>query len=180
MWIWIVLGVVALIVLFGIIVMTRPSAFRIERSAQMAAPRATVFDQVNDFQKWRSWSPWEKIDPNLQRDYGGPPAGVGTTYHWVGNKKVGEGRMTIVESKPAESVRIRLEFLKPFVAINTATFTFKPQGDKTNVTWAMDGKNDNFMMKAFCMFMNMDEMVGKDFEKGLASMKTVAESAAKG
>ena len=172
-----VLIVVAiLLVVFVIVVATRPSQFRIVRSATMNAPAEVVFAQVNDFHAWRAWSPWEEKDPALKRTYEGPPAGKGTVYSWAGNKDVGEGRMTITESRPGELVRIKLEFLKPFAATNTAEFTFVPQGEQTAVTWAMEGHN-GFMAKAFCMFMDMDKLIGGDFEKGLAGMKRVVESA---
>jgi uncharacterized protein YndB with AHSA1/START domain len=170
----ILIGVAVLIVVFVVIVAMRPSHFSISRSATMAAPPEAVFAQVNDFRKWAAWSPWEKKDPAMKRTYEGPPAGIGSVYRWVGNKEVGEGGMTITESRPSELIRIKLEFLKPMRATHTAEFTFKPQGDRTNVTWTMSGEH-NFMGKAFCMFMNMDKLVGPDFEKGLAGMKAVTE-----
>jgi uncharacterized protein YndB with AHSA1/START domain len=171
--------IAALLVVFAIIVATRPSEFRIVRSATIAAPPELVFAQVNDFRAWQAWSPWEKKDPNLKRTYEGPPAGRGAVYAWAGNKEVGEGRMTLTESRPAELIRIQLEFLKPFAATNKSEFTFTPRGDgeQTDVTWSMTGHN-GFLAKAFCMFMDMDKLVGSDFEKGLASMKTVTESTA--
>lgn len=175
----IVLGVLAaIVVLFVIIVATRPSAFRIERKATIAAPPQAVFEQVNDFRNWRAWSPWEKLDPNLKRTYEGPSAGQGAVYAWAGNKKAGEGRMTIVDSRPGELVRIKLEFFKPFVATNTAEFTFVPQGEQTVVSWSMSGTN-NFFLKAFGLFMDMDRVIGSDFEKGLSAMKATAEGAAR-
>jgi hypothetical protein len=168
---------VVLALAFALIVATRPAEFQITRSATISAPAATVFAQVNDFHKWRAWSPWEKLDPNLNRTYGGPAAGEGATYAWNGNKQVGEGRMTITECRAPELVRIRLEFIKPFAATNDTEFRFQPRGDQTEVVWSMTGRN-NFMSKAFCLFMNMDKMVGRDFEKGLAEMKAVSEAAA--
>jgi hypothetical protein len=153
----------------------QPSDFKIERSATMRAPAPAAFAQVNDFQNWRAWSPWEKVDPALKRQYEGPKAGNGAVYAWQGNKDVGEGRMTITESKPGELVRIKLEFFKPFAATNTAEFSFKPMApDSTAVTWTMTGEN-NFLSKAICMFVNMDRMVGGMFEQGLTQMKTVVE-----
>jgi uncharacterized protein YndB with AHSA1/START domain len=171
----ILIGVAVLIVVFVIIIAMRPSQFSISRSATMAAPPELVFEQVNDFHKWAAWSPWEKKDPAMKRTYDGPPAGIGSIYRWVGNKDVGEGGMTITESRPSDLIRIRLEFLKPMQATHQAEFTFRPKGEKTNVTWTMTGKH-NFMGKAFCMFMNMDKLVGPDFEQGLAGMKSVVES----
>ena len=172
---YVLIVILAIVVVFIIIVVTRPPGFRVVRSIGISAPAAVVFEQVNDFHKWQAWSPWEKIDPNLQRTYEGPPAGAGTVYSWKGNKRVGEGRMTMIESRPAELIGIRLDFLKPFRSTNTAEFTFKPNGEQTDVTWTMMGKS-NFISKAFCMFMDMDKMIGKEFEKGLAQLKAVVES----
>lgn len=155
----------------------QPAEFRISRSATISASAATVFAQVNDFHKWTAWSPWEKRDPDLKRNYEGAESGTGAVYSWAGNNKVGEGRMTLTESRPTDLVRIRLEFLKPFKATNTAEFTFQPQGDQTLVTWSMSGRN-NFVAKAMGLFMNMDKMIGGDFEAGLAQLKTVSESSA--
>ena len=171
---WSLAAIAAVVVLFLIAVAMQPADFKVERSAIVRAPAPVAFAQVNDFQNWRSWSPWEKVDPALKRQYEGPKAGTGAVYAWQGNKEVGEGRMTIVESKPGEFVRIKLEFFKPFAATNTAEFSFKPEGDSTAVTWTMTGQN-NFLAKAMCMFVNMDRMVGGMFEQGLAQMKTVVE-----
>jgi uncharacterized protein YndB with AHSA1/START domain len=156
----------------------QPSDFRIARSATISAPAADVFAQVNDFHKWDAWSPWAKIDPTMKQIYDGAPSGTGAIYTWVGDKKVGEGTMTLTESRPNDVVSIKLEFRKPFKATNTAEFTFKPEGDQTVVTWSMSGRN-NFMFKAFGLFMNMDKMLGGEFEKGLASMKSVVEAVKK-
>lgn len=175
----IVLGVIAaLILLFVVVVAMQPNDFKVSRSATMAATAEVVFAQVNDFHKWNAWSPWEALDPNMKRTFDGSASGTGAVYAWVGNDKVGEGRMTIAESKPSEKIRIDLEFLKPFESKSTAEFTFAPEGGGTKVTWTMFGKN-NFIGKAFCLFMNMDKMVGGDFEKGLAQMKSAAEGAPK-
>jgi hypothetical protein len=172
---WILLGLGGVIVVFLVIVALQPSDFKVERSATMRAPAPAAFAQVNDFQNWLAWSPWEKVDPALKRQYEGPKAGTGAVYAWQGNKDVGEGRMTIMESRPGELVRIKLEFFKPFAATNTAEFSFKPAGaDTTAVTWSMAGQN-NFLSKAMCLFINMDRMVGGMFEQGLAQMKTVVE-----
>jgi hypothetical protein len=174
----ILFGLALIVTVFLIVVALQPADFRIARSVLIAAPAAAVFEQVNDFHKWPAWSPWARLDPAMKSDYSGAPAGVGASYAWSGNDKVGEGRMTILESRPGGSVKIKLEFIKPFAATNTADFTFKPDGDQTNVTWTMAGTN-NFMGKAFGLIMNMDKMVGGDFEMGLAQLKTVAESAQK-
>jgi hypothetical protein len=171
---WILLSVVGIVVVFIVVVALQPADFKIERSATLRAPANAAFAQVNDFQNWRAWSPWEKVDPALKRSYDGPKAGTGAIYAWQGNKDVGEGRMTITESRPGELVRIKLEFFKPFAATNTAVFSFKPSGDSTAVTWTMTGQN-NFLSKAMCLFVDMDRMVGGMFEQGLAQMKTVLE-----
>jgi uncharacterized protein YndB with AHSA1/START domain len=170
----ILIVIAVIIVVFLIIVATRPADYRISRTTTIAAPPAAVFAQVNDFHKWESWNPWGKIDLAMKQTYEGTPAGKGAIYTWVGNKEVGEGRMTITESRPSELVLINMEFFKPMAGTATTEFTFKPQGNQTTVTWAMTGKN-NFMSRAVCMFMNMDKMIGGQFEKGLAAMKTVAE-----
>lgn len=174
----VVIGLVCVLGVLAIVIATRPDSLHVERSAQIAAPPAVVFEQVNDFRRWSPWSPWEKIDPGMKKTFSGPAAGAGASYHWVGNDEVGEGRMTITESKPPERVLIKLEFLKPFAATNDTTFTFAEGGAGTKVTWAMDGRN-NFMMKAYSLFNDMDAMIGKDFDKGLASMKGLAEEEAK-
>jgi uncharacterized protein YndB with AHSA1/START domain len=160
--------VVALAALAGFIA-TRPADFRLVRSRRLAAPPRAVFDLVNDFHRWPEWSPWEKLDPHLKRELSGPASGTGAAYHWSGNAKAGEGRMTITDSQPPSRVTIRLEFIKPWTATNTTTFDFAPSGGGTDVTWAMAGTN-NFMMKAFSLFMDMEKAVGPDFERGLASL----------
>jgi len=172
---WTLAAVAAIVVVFLVVVAMQPDDFKIERSATMRAPAPAAFAQVNDFQNWRAWSPWEKVDPALKRTYDGPKAGTGAVYAWQGNKDVGEGRMTITDSRPGELVRIKLEFFKPFPATNTAEFRFNPSGpDSTAVTWSMTGQN-NFLSKAICLFVSMDKMVGGMFEQGLTQMKTVVE-----
>ena len=172
---WTLAAVAAVIVVFLIVVALQPTDFRIERSATMRAPAPAAFAQVNDFQNWQAWSPWEKVDPALKRQYDGPKAGTGAVYAWQGNKDVGEGRMTIMESRPGELVRIKLEFFKPFAATNTAEFSFKPAGaDTTAVTWSMAGQN-TFLSKAISLFIDMDRMVGGMFDQGLTQMKAIVE-----
>ena len=168
----------AVIVIFLVIVAMQPADYRVVRTASIAAPPDKVFAQVNDFHNWEAWSPWVKIDPAAKFTYDGPQAGVGAIFAWTGNKEVGEGRMTLTESHLSDLIRIKLEFIKPFPSTCLTEFTFKPEGKDTVVTWAMSGTK-NFMSKAVCMFMNMDKMVGGDFEKGLASMKSVSETALK-
>jgi hypothetical protein len=172
------IALAVLVVLFVIIVALQPSEFRIARSATISAPPPAVFARVNDFHNWEAWNPWGKIDPAMKQTYEGAPAGIGAIYSWAGNNEVGEGRMTIAESRPSDLIRINLEFFKPFAGNSIAEFTFKPEGDRTIVTWNMTG-NNNFMTKAIHLFMNMDTMIGGQFEKGLASMKAVVEAAPK-
>jgi len=178
----ILVGLALLVVLVGAVVAIlaafQPSEFRIARTATIAAPAATVFAQVNDFHNWEAWSPWAKLDLTAKNTFEGPAAGTGAAFAWSGNSKVGEGRMTITESRPSELVRIKLEFVRPFAATNTAEFAFKPAGGGTAVTWSMYGHN-NFIARAFCLFVSMDKALGGEFEKGLASMKSAAEAAAK-
>src|SRR4051812_11831540 len=172
------LGIIAaLVLIFVIVVAMQPSSFRVVRSTTIAAPATAVFVRVNDLHEWEAWSPWQKIDPNMTQTYEGPPAGPGASMTWSGDKKVGEGRMTITDSRTDELVRLRLEFLRPFKATNAVEFTLQPQADQTLVTWAMTGER-NFFFKAFGLFMSMDKMVGGDFERGLAQLKSVTEAAA--
>jgi uncharacterized protein YndB with AHSA1/START domain len=173
-----ILGVLLLIVLgFVGFVATRPGTFHIERSTSIAAPAEVVYAQIADFHAWPAWSPWEHLDPQMQRTFDGAPSGVGAIYSWTGNDKVGEGRMTITDAQPAQNLGIKLEFLKPWASTCTATFALTPAADGTQVTWKMDGKND-FMAKTMGVFMNMDKMIGADFEKGLAGLKSTAEAEA--
>lgn len=174
----ILISLAAIVVVFVIVVALQPADFRVARSATIAAPPAVVFGHVNDLHLWEAWSPWARLDPNAKNTFDGPPTGKGAKMSWSGNNEVGEGAMTITESRPSEFVGFLLEFKKPFVATNTADFTFKPDGDKTVVTWGMSGTN-SFMFKAVGLFMNCDKMLGPQFEKGLADLKTVAESQTK-
>ena len=170
---------IALITVFAVVVAFQPSDFRIERTASIDAPPPVVFAQVNDFHKWEAWSPWAKLDPNAKSTFEGPESGKGAKFGWAGNRELSEANMTITASNPHEKIDIQLEFTKPMVATNLTEFTFRPTEDgKTTVTWAMSGKND-FVGRAFCLFMNMDKMVGSKFEEGLASMKKIAEAEAK-
>jgi len=170
----ILVGVAAVVAVVALLVVTRPSTFHIERSTEIAAPAESAFAQVNDFHAWQAWSPWEKVDPQMKRTFEGAPAGVGAAYAWAGNGKVGEGRMTIERSEMPSLVSIKLEFFAPFAATNRATFTFAPTPQGTKVTWAMDGRN-NFVAKAASLFMDMDKVLGGEFEKGLSGLKTVSE-----
>ena len=170
----IVLAIIVVVLL--IIAALRPDNFRVERRITVSTPPAAAFAQVNDFHKWGAWNPWAKMDPAMKETYGGAESGVGASYSWSGNRDVGAGRMTVAEIRPVELIRIKLEFLKPFAATNTAEFTFKPNGNQTIVTWSMSGKC-NFVCKMMGLFMNMDKMIGSQFEKGLADLKAAAEAA---
>jgi hypothetical protein len=176
MWKKILLGFVVVVVVFLIVVALQPAHYAVTRSATIQAPPDRVFAQVNDFKAWNAWSPWAKLDPDCKYTFSDPSAGKGATYAWEGDSNVGSGNMTIIDSKPAEQIDLRLEFIKPFAGICPTQFTFKPEGaGGTRVTWTMTGEN-NFVAKAMCMFMNMDKMVGGDFEKGLANIKQIVEA----
>jgi len=170
----ILIGVVAIVGALAAYVATRPSEFSVSRSASFAAPAPAVFAQVNDLRKWKAWSPWAKKDPGAKEAYAGPAAGAGASMSWAGNREVGEGRMTIVESRANELVRFNLEFFKPFAATNSAEFTFQEERGRTAVTWTMRGHN-NFVGKAMCLVFDMDRMVGGDFEQGLAGIRGLVE-----
>ena len=170
----ILIAAVIVLMLLAAFVATRPADFRVMRSATYAVPAPAVFAQVNELKKWEAWSPWAKKDPQAKSTYAGPAAGAGASMSWAGNKEVGEGRMTIVESRPGELVRIKLEFFKPFAATNEAQLSFKAEGDKTTLTWTMTGQN-NFIAKAMHLVFDVDRMVGGDFERGLAAIKGIVE-----
>lgn len=172
----ILLGVVALIAILLIVVALRPAEFRVERSATIAAPAIDLFEQVNDHRKFAVWNPFMKFDPNVKNTYTGPDSGVGAVCSWEGNNKIGAGSATIVESKPGELVRQRMDWLRPMKGTSTVDFTFKPAGEKTVVTWAMYGKN-GFMGKLVSLFMNCEKMVGPQFEQGLAELGKVVAAA---
>jgi hypothetical protein len=173
----VLVGLAAVLGALAVFIATRPDAFHVERSIDIAAPPERAYSQVEDFHQWSTWSPWEKLDPEMKRSYSGAPSGTGAEYAWTGNKQTGEGRMTIVDATAPSRIAIKLEFIKPFAATNQATFVFAKTAAATRVTWAMDGKN-NFMAKAFHLVMDMDKLVGGDFEKGLTAMKANAERAA--
>lgn len=174
----ILIGLAVILVIFAVVVATRPDDFRVTRSATMAATPAVIFEQVNDFHKWDAWSPWAKLDPNSKVVFEGPTSGKGAIFKWSGNNEVGEGQQTIIDSRPAELVQIKLDFIRPFAGTNTVDFTFKPEGPNTLVTWSMYGKN-NFIGKAMSLVMDCDKMLGGFFEKGLASLKSIVETAPK-
>jgi hypothetical protein len=172
----ILIALVVVLVLFVVMVALRPSEFRVTRSAAIAAPPDAVFAQVNDLHNWEAWSPWAKLDPAAKTKYEGPPAGIGAKFGWSGNNKIGAGQMTITESKPYDLVKFRLDFVKPFKGTNAAEFTFRPDGNQTVVTWSTMGEY-SFIPKAVGLFINCDKMMGDQFEKGLAQMKSLTEMA---
>ena len=174
----ILIAVAAIVVLFLGFVATRPSTYGVERSTTVAAPPAVVYAQVADFNRWDAWSPWAKLDPAQKTTFTGEPGAVGSRYEWSGNDKVGKGRMTVKDARPGERVGIDLEFIEPFASRADTDFVFAPDGGGTRVTWVMSGKM-GFMEKAMGVFMSMDDMIGKDFEKGLAQLKATAEAAAR-
>lgn len=172
----ILLAVVALLAIFLVVAALQSPTFRVVRTATIPAPPSVVFPLVNDLHQWEKWSPWAKLDPAMTLTFDGPQSGTGAKYAWNGNNKVGAGRMTITDSRPPELVAIELEFLRPFAATNTTEFAFRPEGLGTHVTWSMSGEK-NFLSKVCGLVINMDKMVGQDFEKGLAQLATAAESA---
>jgi len=171
----ILIGLAVCVAIFVIVVALQPSTYRVSRSLSIKAPPEVVFPHVNELKQWAAWNPWEKLDPDMKLTYQGPEAGVGASYSWVGNSDVGEGKMTITGCTTNESIQLKLEFFKPMAGVSDTLFTFKPQGDETEVTWTMTGRN-NFVGKLFCLFMNMDTMIGGEFEKGLAALRTIVES----
>lgn len=152
----------------------KSDTLRVQRSVSIKAAPETIFPLINDFHAWRAWSPYEDRDPNLQRIFSGASSGKGAIYEWNGNKNIGSGRMEILDAPPPDRIVIKLDFLKPFEAHNTAEFTFVPHGDTTNVTWLMHGPAP-FFSKLMQVFINMDTMIGKDFAVGLANLKRITE-----
>jgi uncharacterized protein YndB with AHSA1/START domain len=156
----------------------QPDEMKVARSATIAASPEAVFKVVNDFRQWDAWSPWSKLDPAMKKTLEGPAEGVGAIYRWSGNDEVGEGSMTLLESKPGEKVGIKLEFLRPFAGTNDVQFTFVPEGAGTKVTWAMQGKNA-FMAKVIGLFLDFEKMCGDAFSEGLANLDKVVTAAPK-
>jgi hypothetical protein len=169
------IGVAAIALVFVLFVSRQPETFHVERSITIAAPAERAFTLVNDFRAWRAWSPYEKLDPEMMRLFGGPATGAGASYTWAGNSQIGEGRMTIERSVPPAQIAIRLDFIEPFENTCQALFTFAPTPDGTKVTWAMDGHN-NFASKAMHLFMDFDAMIAAQFDSGLQQLKTLAET----
>ncbi len=174
-----ILAIIAVILAIAIAVVlilaaTKPNTLRVQRATSIRAPADRIFPMINDFQQWRVWSPYENKDPAMKRTYEGPDSGKGAVYAWDGNKNVGSGRMEILEASVPSRITIKLDFFKPFEGHNTAEFTMLPQGDVTNLTWTMHGPAV-FMSKVMQVFMNLDHMIGRDFETGLANLKKLAE-----
>ena len=170
----IVIAVVVLLAVFLAYAATKPDIFRVERAISIKAPQEKIFALINDFHRWGSWSPWEKLDAAMKKTHSGAASGKGAVYEWEGNSKVGAGRMEITDISPASRVIIKLDFIRPFEGHNVAEFTLAPQSDSINVTWAMHGPN-RYMSKLMSIFMDMDRLIGKDFEAGLTNLKTIAE-----
>ena len=168
----VVLAIAIAIVL--ILAATKPNTLRVQRATSIKAPADRIFPMINDFRQWRTWSPYENKDPAMNRTYEGTENGKGAVYAWDGNNNVGSGRMEILETAVPSKITIKLDFFKPFEGHNTAEFTMLPQGDVTNLTWTMSGPAV-FMSKLMQVFMNLDHMIGRDFEVGLANLKKLAE-----
>ena len=173
------IAIIAVIIAVAIAVVlilaaTKPNTLLVQRATSIKAPADRIFPLINDFQQWRTWSPYENKDPAMKRTYEGTGSGKGAVYAWDGNKNVGSGRMEILEAQVPSKITIKLDFFKPFEGHNTAEFTMLPQGDRTHVTWLMHGPA-NFMSRLIQVFMNLDNLIGKDFEAGLANLKTITE-----
>jgi uncharacterized protein YndB with AHSA1/START domain len=171
-----VIGIVAVVLLAALFIYaaTKPDVFRVQRAASIKAPPEKIFPFVNDLHRFGAWSPYGKKDPAMKRTFSGPESGSGAVYEWDGDKNVGQGRMEISDTSPPSRVTIRLDFLRPFEAHNMVEFTLAPKGDATDVTWAMQGPVP-YVAKIMHVFFDMDSMVGKDFEAGLANLKSIAE-----
>jgi uncharacterized protein YndB with AHSA1/START domain len=172
----VIIAVIVAIAIAAVLILaaTKPGTLRVQRSVSIKAPPETIFPLIHDFQQWRSWSPYENKDPAMKRTYGGAERGTGAVYAWDGDKNVGSGRMEILEASAPHKIVIKLDFFTPFEGHNTAEFTMLPQGDGTHVTWVMSGCS-NFMARLIQVFMNLDKMIGKDFEAGLANLKKLTE-----
>jgi hypothetical protein len=170
------IAIAVIVVVLVSVVAMQPPTYVVSRTISIAAQLPDAYGLVNDFHKWDSWSPWATLDPGMKVTYEGRSSGSGAGYYWTGNDKVGEGRMTILEST-GQQIRIKLEFIKPFAQTSITEFAFSDTANTTSVTWAMKGEN-SFVDKGVCLFMGgMDKMIGPDFERGLAQLKTVTEAA---
>ena len=171
----IILALAAIAAILLTVVALRPPEFRVTRSARFPGPPQNVFPHIADLRKWDAWSPWAKLDPAAKNSFAGAESGVGQAFSWSGNSKVGEGRMTITESRPSDLVRMRIEFRRPMTATNMTEFMLAPDGEQTTVSWTMSGTN-NFMAKAMSLVMDCDKMVGGQFELGLANLRQTVET----
>jgi uncharacterized protein YndB with AHSA1/START domain len=171
-----IVAVILAIAIAAILVLaaTKPNTLRVQRAIDIKAPAEKIFPLISDFHQWRSWSPYETKDPAMKRTYSGTDSGKGAAYAWDGNKNVGSGRMEILETSAPQKIVIKLDFFTPFEGHNTAEFTMLPQGNGTHVTWVIYGPA-NFMSRLIQVFMNLDNMIGKDFEAGLANLKKLTE-----
>jgi hypothetical protein len=171
-----IIAVVLAIAIAAILILaaSKPNTFSVERAISVKAPPEKIFPLINDFHQWVSWSPYENKDPAMKRSYSGAESGKGAVYGWEGNSNVGSGRMEILEMSAPSKILIKLDFFKPFEGHNTAEFTMLPQGDATNLNWVMRGPAP-FISKLMQVFMNLDHMIGKDFEVGLANLKKLTE-----
>jgi uncharacterized protein YndB with AHSA1/START domain len=171
-----IIGIIIVFAIAAILIFAamQPNSFRVQRSTTIKAPPEKVFAQINDFHRWEAWSPWEKVDPAVKRSYSGTDNGKGAVYAWEGNNDIGQGRMEIVESIPSSKLLLKIEFMKPFAAINTVEFNLAQNGENTTVTQAMYGPSP-FISKLMGLFFSMDKMVGGKYEEGLATLKTIAE-----
>lgn len=172
-----IIAITVIVLIAGVLIVAamRPSTFRIQRSVSIKAVPGRIFPFLNDFEKAMAWSPYERKDPAMKRRFEGATGGLGAVYEFEGNKDVGAGRIEIIESLPNEKVTLRLDMLKPMKASNTVEYLLEPNGDTTEVTWAMHGEAP-LISRVVCLFFSMDKMVGGDFEKGLASLKSLAEA----
>jgi uncharacterized protein YndB with AHSA1/START domain len=172
----IIIAILITVLVVGVLILaaTKPDSFQVRRSTVIKASPEKVFELINDFKAWAAWSPWEKKDLAMKKTFGATSSGKGATYAWEGDKNVGQGSMEITESAPSSRIVLKLDFLKPFEAHNTVEFVLKPEGDATGVSWTMTGPTP-FLGKIIHVFIDMDKMVGGDFESGLAAMKTAAE-----
>lgn len=171
------IGLAVLLAVLLIAIATRPPTFAVQRSATISAPPEVIYAQIQDLHNWPNWMTYDRMDPAMRRSYAGPSRGVGATYHYVSDK-VGEGRMTIAHLDPNRRVAVDAQFIKPFAANNQVEFTLQPAQGGVRVTWAISGRN-NFVSKAMSLFINMDRMIGRDFETGLADLKRVSEAQAR-
>ena len=170
------IAIVVVLLIAGVLIFaaTKPDSFNVRRATTIKAPPDKIYPYINDLQQWRAWSPYENKDPAMKRSFSGPGAGTGAAYAWDGNNQVGQGRMEIASTIAPTLVAIQLDFIKPFEGHNMAEFKLEPQGDATQVTWLMTGPAP-FITKLMSVFINMDKMIGTDFEVGLANLKAVAE-----